>query len=140
MGRCGRRGQRRRLLDVARRAIDGRTGPGAESGASRIARRALALMPDDESDVRAHLTAMERAGDITAALAGFADYSARLRSMLDTEPALETQRLVERIRKGRAAGGAVADAAPTPGPGAAFGAAPTAAPTAALKPAPRRHS
>ena len=96
-----RRRLRRRVLDalctLARQAAQ--RGDGA--AAARAARRALAMHPDDEAEVRALLAVLERAGDVTGALQAYKEYGERLAAELETAPAAETQRLIEGMRQRR---------------------------------------
>jgi len=115
-----RRELRERALVAARKAAEQLAERGDAAGAVRAARRALALRPDDEADVRAMLVLLERAGDVASALSAYQDYVKWLHAELDTEPAPQTARLVEamRQRRERDSGAAVAvtDQADTPPP------------------------
>ncbi|MBP7550292.1 MAG: hypothetical protein KA761_08390 [Gemmatimonadaceae bacterium] len=96
-----RRDQRRRLLELVRRGVARAASAGDAAGAAGLARRALALVPDDEHDVREYLAAVEGSGDATGALALFAEYSRRIAADIDSEPEPETEALVEAIRRRR---------------------------------------
>ncbi len=98
-----RRDQRRRLHDAARQAVRRATEAGDTATAARIARRALALVPEDERDVRLHLAAIDRGGDLTGALALYAEYARRISAELETEPSPETVALVEQMKRRRSA-------------------------------------
>src|SRR5438309_1699648 len=97
--------QRRRLraqaLAAARAVAEKLATRGDAAAAARAARRALAMHPDDEGDVRALLALLERAGDRPGALLAYQEYGRRLKAELDTEPATETQRVMETIRRRR---------------------------------------
>ena len=124
-----RRDQRRRVLEMARRGVQRLTAAGAAAGdaaaapaaddsaapaaAARLARRALALRPDDERDVREYLTAIERAGDVAGALALYAEYVRRIATDLETVPAPVTEALVQAIRRRRAEAAASTTSTPT---------------------------
>lgn len=97
-----RRDQRRRLLAMVRGAV-ARLERANDPAAARIARRALALPPDDEAEVRSYLQVLERAGEVAGALLAYADYERRLAMDLETEPSAETRQLVEVMRARRAA-------------------------------------
>jgi len=119
-----RRHLRGQALAVARTLAERLLAGGDTDGAARAARRALALRPDDESDVRALLGLLERAGDSAGALLAYQEYAKRLTTELETAPAPETRQLVDAIRRRREApAGAPAAVAPA-GPAAS---APTAA-------------
>jgi len=85
--------------------------------AARAARRALALQPDDEGDLRALLALLERCGDPAGAVSAYDDYARRLAETRETEPAEETRQLGEAMRRRHGVG---------PAPGAAPPAAPVA--------------
>lgn len=96
-----RRDQRRRLLAVARGAVDRAVRAGEVQAAARIAQRVIPLMPDDEREVRTYLGVLEHAGDVTGALRAYAEYEERLHVVLETQPAAETRALAEAIRTRR---------------------------------------
>jgi DNA-binding SARP family transcriptional activator/TolB-like protein len=96
-----RRDQRRRLLAMARGAVDRAVRSGEVQAAARIARRVIPLMPDDEREVRTYLGVLEQAGDVTGALRAYAEYEERLHVVLETQPAAETRALAEAIRARR---------------------------------------
>jgi len=146
-------GQRRRLRAAAlaglRTLADRMAARGDLEAAARTARRALAMHPDDEADVRALLRLLERSGDVAGALLAFREFEQRLAGELETTPAPETRALVEAMRRRRdeaAAAGARAGAtgrgpALPNGEGAPGGAGPAPAPGRATRfgaPAPRR--
>lgn len=118
-------GQRRRLRGralAALRATAERMAARGETGsAARAARRALAMHPDDEGDVRALLELLERSGDVSGALLAYREYERRLADEFDTKPARETRQLVEEMRRRRDAEPALAAphagvAGPSPAP------------------------
>jgi serine/threonine-protein kinase len=126
--------QRRRLRGLALAAVRTQAERLAARGdmepAARAARRALALQPDDERDVRVLLALLERCGDVAGALLAYQEFARRLAEGLETEPAAETRQLVAAMRQRRrgasveespatavaAAPAPVALASPTPGP------------------------
>jgi DNA-binding SARP family transcriptional activator len=62
------------------------------------ARRATKLEPASEDELRRLVTLLDEGGDRSAALALYAAFVRRLALDLQTEPALETRELMERIR------------------------------------------
>ncbi len=96
-----RRQLRRQALATARTLAERLDAEGDTEAAARIARRALALRPDDESDVRVHLALLERAGDVTGALVAYDEFARRLADDLEVEPAPETRSLVRDMRARR---------------------------------------
>src|SRR5438445_2010691 len=73
-----RRRLRTQALAAARAVPERLTARGDAVGAARAARRALAMQPDDEADVRALLGILERCGDVTGALLAYQQYERRL--------------------------------------------------------------
>jgi DNA-binding SARP family transcriptional activator len=71
---------------------------GRAADAARWARRALELMPDDESSLRRLLALLDRAGDRPAAIQAYEDFARRMAQDLELEPAPETRALAESIR------------------------------------------
>ena len=104
--------QRRQLRGQALAALhtlaERLAGRGDAAGAARTARRALAMHPDDEGEVRTFLALLERAGDVTGALLAYQEHARRLGTELETEPAPETKRLVDAMRRRREAASATA--------------------------------
>lgn len=82
---------------------------GRAADAARWARRALELMPDDESALRRLLALLDRAGDRPAAIQAYEDFARRMAEDLELEPAPETRALAESIRA-RAGDGEVGSA------------------------------
>ena len=127
--------QRRRLrglaLAAARTLAERLAARGELEPAARAARRALALQPDDEREVRSLLVLLERCGDVAGALLAYQSFARGLAEAIQTQPAVETRQLVEGIRNRseRAALPAQAPAAPdtvVPVSAAVAGAAPPA--------------
>jgi DNA-binding SARP family transcriptional activator len=77
---------------------------GRAADAARWARRALELMPDDESALRRLLALLDRAGDRPAAIQAYEDFARRMAQELELEPAPETRALAESIRARAGAG------------------------------------
>ncbi|MFI5279028.1 MAG: BTAD domain-containing putative transcriptional regulator [Gemmatimonadales bacterium] len=96
-----RRKLRERALSAARSLAERLAAKGDPDGAARTARRALAMRPDDEADVRAMLGVLDRAGDAAGALSAYQDFAKRIAEDLELEPAAETKRLVDAIRRRR---------------------------------------
>ena len=71
---------------------------GRAADAARWARRALELMPDDESALRRLLALLDRAGDRPAAMQAYDDFARRMAQDLELEPTPETRALAESIR------------------------------------------
>ncbi len=140
--------QRRRLRGRAFAAVrtlaDRMAACGKGEAAARAARRALAMQPEDEGDVRALLALLERSGDVAGALLAYREYEQRLAGDLDTTPGPETRQLVEAMRRRRElAADAVATGSPTPGtrppaPVSTTAAEPVRAPTGARPAGPPR--
>jgi serine/threonine-protein kinase len=75
-----------------------REAAGDGSGALHWARKAGEILPFDESVIRRLLELHVRSGDRAGALNAYENFSRRLKSELEAEPARETQELVDRIR------------------------------------------
>jgi DNA-binding SARP family transcriptional activator/TolB-like protein len=96
-----RRELRRQVLGAARALAEQKATAGDAAGAARAARRALAMQPDDESDVRAMLALLDRLGDAAGALTAYQEFARRLAAELELEPAPETAQLADAIRRRR---------------------------------------
>jgi tetratricopeptide (TPR) repeat protein len=66
--------------------------------ASFWARRASALVPDDEGALRRLLEFLRRIGDHAGALAAYDEFARRIMTDYDIEPATETQALIRELR------------------------------------------
>ncbi len=66
--------------------------------AGRLARRAIALAPADETGFRRMLSLLSRLGDRAAAMAAYESFCRRLREQYEIEPSAETRALVAAIR------------------------------------------
>ncbi len=109
--------QRRRLRGQVLAAAQGHAqrllDRGDPDAAARLARRALALAPDDEAIVRALLGIMDKAGETTGALLAYQDYERRLAQAFGAQPESRTRQLIAAIRARREPSPAVeAEAAP----------------------------
>ena len=67
--------------------------------ASKWARRAARFSWSDERILRRALLLLDRAGDRSGALQLFAEFTARLKEELETEPSAETKALVRQLRE-----------------------------------------
>ena len=133
-----RRHLRGRALAALRTAAERLAARGEPEGAARAARRALAMHPDDEADVRALLALLDRSGDAAGALLAYREFEQRLADELDARPAPETRQLAEAIRRRREV--APAEPAPSPAESAPSPSPPistTAAAASVSPPAPR---
>lgn len=96
--------ERERLRELAGGAAwslaDERIRTGELVDAERAAQRALALVPTDESPVRAFVQALAAAGDRAAALRFYDKFAGRLAEELDVEPAPETAAVAAAVRSG----------------------------------------
>ncbi|HEU4829434.1 MAG TPA: tetratricopeptide repeat protein, partial [Gemmatimonadales bacterium] len=79
-----------------------------------LARRALALAPDDEGEVRNLIKLLGRLGDRAGAVQAYEDFARRLRVDFEVEPAPETLATIEAIRTRQVA--AVPSPLPLPAP------------------------
>lgn len=66
--------------------------------AGRLARRAMALAPADETGFRRMASLLSRLGDRAAAMAAYESFCRRLRDQYEIEPSAETEALVAAIR------------------------------------------
>ena len=94
--------ERRRLRDLAYRAA-WQLAETAEQqsdtfAAAEWARRAAALLPDDETALRNLMQLLDRIGDRAGALATYEEFARRLQRDLEVEPDGDTQHLANRIR------------------------------------------
>jgi DNA-binding SARP family transcriptional activator/TolB-like protein len=74
---------------------------GDRKAAAVMARRALALTPDDEHGVRYLMSLLDRHGDRGGALRVYADWQARLQAEYGVEPAPETRKLARKVQAAR---------------------------------------
>jgi DNA-binding SARP family transcriptional activator len=89
---------RARTIDVLVSGAESHVGAGNLTAAAEAAQRALAIDPAHEPAARAAMRALALAGDRAGALAVAAALTRALAERLDAEPALETTRMIERIR------------------------------------------
>lgn len=71
---------------------------GDAAAAVRLARRAFALTPDDETALRALLGTLERCGDSCGAVREYERFARRLWREYQIVPAAETQAIIRRLR------------------------------------------
>jgi DNA-binding SARP family transcriptional activator/TolB-like protein len=104
----GERTRLRRAAAAAARSLsDEQDSQGDPVTAARWCLRALELRSDDEDTLRRLLDLLDRSGDRAAALRAYDDYARRMAQEFDIQPAAETRRLVESIRRRRDNIGAV---------------------------------
>ncbi len=89
---------RRRAATAAWKAAGAEEAAGRIEPALGLARRAVALSPDDDTAVRRLLSLLDRAGDRAGALRLYEDHRCRLDAEFGMEPAPETSILLESIR------------------------------------------
>jgi DNA-binding SARP family transcriptional activator len=97
--------ERREWQSRAVQALSGlseaRVSAGDLAGGEEAARRALASDPLSDIAVQAVIRALALRGDRSGALVAFDDFAAELARHLSSEPAPETQRLADRVRRER---------------------------------------
>jgi DNA-binding SARP family transcriptional activator len=71
---------------------------GRSADASAWARRALDLLPDDETALRRLLTLLDRSGERPGAIQAYEDFARRMAQELDLDPSPETSALAASIR------------------------------------------
>jgi serine/threonine-protein kinase len=89
---------RRRAVEAAWKLTDRHQGEGELVAAAASARRAVDLSEHDEKGIRRLIELLDGAGNRAAALRAYESYAARLRDILDVEPAPETQELIASLR------------------------------------------
>ncbi len=89
---------RRRMAGAAASLADRAEREGRTAPAAGWARRALELLPDDESALRRLLTLLDRAGDRPGAIQVYDEFVDRMAQDLDLEPSREIRALAESIR------------------------------------------
>jgi len=96
--------ERRLLRDLAvlglRALTDTAVGAGDGPLALLWARRAFALLPDEERVVRRLIEVLHAIGDAPGALRVYEEFAQRLRRELDAEPTEKTRAAAERVRRG----------------------------------------
>ena len=90
-----RRRAARTAAALARR--EGARGEAAAAG--HWARRALALSPDDEGEVRGLIELLGRLGDHAGAIQAYEEFARRLRDEYQVEPAPETMATITKLRR-----------------------------------------
>ncbi len=88
----------RRAFDAAWALADREERSGNRFGAAHWGRRALGLIPDDESALTRLLALLDRLGDRAGAVQAYEDFARRLKVDFDAEPSAETQALARAIR------------------------------------------
>jgi DNA-binding SARP family transcriptional activator len=89
---------RRRAVQAAWALVDGAERTGDRAGAVPLARRALALSPDDEAGVRRLMRILDNRGDRAGALAAYEEFRRRLVAEYGATPAPETEAVLAAIR------------------------------------------
>jgi DNA-binding SARP family transcriptional activator len=96
--------ERQRLRDLTVFAIRSLTDEAASVGNGPLAltwaRRAVALLPDDERSVRRLIEVQHGIGDTAGALRAYDDFAARLKREFGTAPSHRTREAIERVRRG----------------------------------------
>ena len=78
-------------------AEDAATAANAED-ANRWARRAFEIQPDDEGALRRLVTILDQIGDRSGAIAAYDAFARELQEEYDSDPAPETQKLIQSVR------------------------------------------
>jgi predicted ATPase/DNA-binding SARP family transcriptional activator len=86
---------RARVVEAAWRLAEREAAAGNTAGAAHSARRAAALVPDDELTLRRLIGLLDRLGDRAGALSAYDAFVRRLAEEYGAEPAAETRRLIE---------------------------------------------
>jgi DNA-binding SARP family transcriptional activator len=76
-----------------------RENQGDSLGALRLARRAMALSPDDETAVRRLIALLDRLGDRAGALHAYESFARQLQEDFAAEPSAETRSLIDAVRQ-----------------------------------------
>lgn len=90
---------RRRAAEAAWTLAERQATDGDSATATAWARRAAALAPNDEGELRRQLVLLDRVGDRAGALAAYEAFAAGLRAEYGSSPAPETEDLVRSIRE-----------------------------------------
>lgn len=94
-----RRSQLRdRAVDAAWRLAEHAEGAGNQVGAAHWARRAAALVPEDEVSLRRLVALLDRCGDRAGALAAYQAFARRLAAEYEADPSPETTQLLQEVR------------------------------------------
>ena len=94
---------RREAAGAATSMLERAEREGQAPAAAAWGRRAVALMPDDESALRRLLALLDRAGDRAGAVQAYEEFTRRLAEELELAPSPETWALAESIRTRRGA-------------------------------------
>jgi serine/threonine-protein kinase len=90
---------RSRAAKAARALAEARESESSFTTAVSVARRAVELSDLDERVLRELLQLLDRLGDRAGAIHAYEEFARRLVRELETEPATETQALIDRIRR-----------------------------------------
>ena len=88
---------RARAVEAAWAVAETRESERDPAGATRYARRAMELCPDDEGTLRRLIILLDRLGDRASAVRAYEEFAARLAKDCGIEPSGETRGLVDRV-------------------------------------------
>lgn len=89
---------KRQAVTVAWTLAESKAQGGERDDATRYARRAVALAPDDETGIQRLIKLLDGLGDRGGALREYRDYAKRFREEFESEPSPETQALITAVR------------------------------------------
>ncbi len=89
---------RRRAARAASELARREEARGERVAAGHWARRAFALSPDDEGEIRGLIELLDRVGDRAGAIQAYEDFARGLREEYEVEPAPETRALIAAVR------------------------------------------
>src|SRR2546425_7010287 len=88
----------RRAVDAALALSESEEAKGQFALATHWARQASAFAPYDEKPVRRLIAALDRSGDLAAAILAYDDFARRLKEDLEVEPSTATTALITELR------------------------------------------
>ena len=89
---------RRRAAECAWSLAQQRRSEGDHAGAASLARKGVALTPDDEREAARLIAWLDELGDRAGAIAAYEELAARLKSEYQARPAPETECVIRRVR------------------------------------------
>lgn len=89
---------KRQAVTAAWTLAESKAQGGERDEATRYARRAVALAPDDETGIQRLIKLLDGLGDRGGALREYRDYAKRFREEFESEPSPETQALITAVR------------------------------------------
>jgi DNA-binding SARP family transcriptional activator/TolB-like protein/Tfp pilus assembly protein PilF len=95
-----RRELRRRAAEAAWTLAARRHDEGDRTSAARFARRAAAVAPMDEMEVRRLIAFLDECGDRSGALRAYEEFAQQLSRQFEAEPSADTQSLIQAVRTG----------------------------------------